>query len=107
MAVDKRAFNKLSEADQQVVRDVMQETYEQFDRSNLEDNREARDALLNAGIESVPFDADEVARLRERLMESNRKIGQEGAFSMALYDEMLSYVKEYREAGGEATAGAQ
>ena len=107
MAVDKRAFNKLSDADQQVVRDVMQETYEKFDRSNLEDNREARDALLNAGIESVPFDADEVARLRDRLMESNRKLGQEGAFSMALYDEMLSYVKEYREANSEATAGAQ
>ena len=107
MAVDKRAFNKLSEADQQVVRDVMQETYEKFDRSNLEDNREARDALLNAGIESVPFDVDEVARLRDRLMESNRKIGQEGAFNMALYDEMLGYVKEYREANGEATAGAQ
>ena len=107
MAVDKRAFSKLSEADQQVVRDVMQETYEKFDHTNLEDNREARDALLNAGIDSVPFDADEVARLRERLMESNRILGQEGAFSMALYDEMLSYVKEYREADGEATAGAQ
>ena len=107
MAVDKRAFSKLSEADQQVVRDVMQETYEKFDQTNLEDNREARDALLNAGIDSVPFDADEIARLRERLMESNRKLGQEGAFSMALYDEMLSYVKEYREANSEVTAGAQ
>ncbi len=107
MAVDKRAFNKLSEADQQVVRDVMQETYEKFDRANLEDNREARDALLNAGIESVPFDADEVARLRERLMVSNRKIGEEGAFNIALYDRMLGYVQEYREARGEVTAGAQ
>ncbi|HSM31433.1 MAG TPA: TRAP transporter substrate-binding protein DctP [Woeseiaceae bacterium] len=107
MAVDKRAFNKLSDADQQVVRDVMHDTYENFDRTNLEDNREARDALLNAGIESVPFDADEVARLRERLMESNRKLGQQGAFNMALYDEMLGYVKKYREENSEVTAGAQ
>jgi TRAP-type C4-dicarboxylate transport system substrate-binding protein len=107
MAVDKRAFNKLGEADQQVIRDVMQETYEKFDRANLEDNREARDALLNSGIESVPFDAEEVARLRERLMVSNRKIGEEGAFDIALYDRMLGYVKEYREAKGEVTAGAQ
>ena len=107
MAVDKRAFNKLSDADQQVVRDVMHDTYQNFDRTNLEDNREARDALLNAGIESVPFDADEVARLRERLMESNRKLGQQGAFNMALYDEMLGYVKKYREENSEVTAGAQ
>lgn len=107
MAVDKRAFNKLSEADQQVVRDVMRETYENFDRANLEDNREARDALLNAGIESVPFDAQEVSRLRGRLLESNRQLGHEGAFNVALYDEMLGYVQEYREANSAATAGTQ
>jgi len=107
MAVDKRAFSKLSEADQQVVRDVMQETYQKFDRANLEDNREARDALLNAGIESVPFDAEEVARLRERLLESNRQLGMEGAFSMALYDEMMDYVQEYRETRSAATAESQ
>jgi TRAP-type C4-dicarboxylate transport system substrate-binding protein len=57
MAIDRRAFSKLSDADQQVVREVMKKTYENFDRVNLEDNREARDALLNTGIESVAFDA--------------------------------------------------
>ena len=107
MAVDKRAFGKLSEADQQVVRDVMQDTYKKFNRANLEDNREARDALLNAGIETVPFDAEEVARLRERLLESNRQLGSEGAFSLALYDEMMGYVQEYREAKSASAAGAQ
>jgi len=107
MAVDKRAFGKLSDADQQVVRDVMKKTYEKFDLSNLEDNREARDALLKAGIKSVPFDAEEVARLRERLLESNRRLGGEGAFNLALYDEMMSYVQEYRETNEEAAAAAQ
>jgi TRAP-type C4-dicarboxylate transport system substrate-binding protein len=107
MAVDKRAFSKLNDADQQVVREVMNKTYENFDRANLEDNREARDALLNAGIESVPFDAEEVARLRDRLLESNRRIGEEGAFEMALYDEMMGYVNEFRKAESEAVAGSQ
>jgi TRAP-type C4-dicarboxylate transport system substrate-binding protein len=107
MAVDKRAFGKLSEADQQVVREVMKSTYEKFDRANLEDNREARDALLNAGIESVPFDAAEVDRLRERLLESNRRLGAEGAFNLALYDEMMALVEQYRESGSEAAAATQ
>jgi TRAP-type C4-dicarboxylate transport system substrate-binding protein len=107
MAVDKRAFSKLNDADQQVVREVMNKTYENFDRANLEDNREARDALLNAGIESVPFDAEEVARLRDRLLESNRRIGEKGAFEMALYDEMMGYVNEFRKAESEAVAGSQ
>ena len=86
---------------------MMQETYEDFDRANLDDNREAREALLNTGIESVPFDAEEVARLRERLLESNRQLGREGAFSIAMYDEMMGYVQEFREANSETTAGAQ
>jgi hypothetical protein len=85
----------------------MKKTYENFDRLNLEDNHEARDALLNTGIESVPFDAEEVARLRERLLESNRRLGEEGAFELALYDEMMGYVQEYREAESEAVAGSQ
>lgn len=107
MAIDKRAFSKLSAADQQVVREVMQATYEDFDRANIEENHEARDALLNTGIESVPFDAEEVERLRERLLVSNRELGKAGAFTMALYEEMLDYVQEYREANSEVTAGAQ
>jgi len=38
---------------------------------------------------------------------SNRELGEEGAFTMALYEEMLDYVQEYREANSEVTAGAQ
>lgn len=107
MAIDKRAFGKLSDADQQVVREVMKSTYENFDRINLQDNREARDALLNAGIKSVPFDGAEVERLRERLLKSNRQLGSEGAFSLALYDEMMALVQEYRESDSEAAAATR
>lgn len=107
MAIDKRAFGKLSDADQQVVREVMKSTYENFDRVNLQDNREARDALLNAGIESVPFDGAEVERLRERLLKSNRQLGSKGAFDLALYDEMMALVQEYRESDSEAAAATQ
>ena len=104
MAVDRRAFSKLSEADQAIVREVMDQTYENFNRTNLIDNREARDALLNTGIESVDFDAAEVDRIRAVLLESNRKLGEQGAFEIELYDQMLSYVEEYREANGAAAA---
>jgi hypothetical protein len=45
--------------------------------------------------------------LRERLLESNRRLGAKGAFDMALYDEMMGYVEEYREADSEAVAGSQ
>ena len=105
MAVDKRAFDKISDADQAVVREVMERTYRSFDQQNLVDNREAFEALLNAGIESVPIDVDEYNRVRAALLQSNRQLGQQGAFSLDLYDEMMRYVEEYRREQ-QASAGS-
>jgi TRAP-type C4-dicarboxylate transport system substrate-binding protein len=96
MAVDKRAFDKISDADQAIVREIMERTYRNFDEQNLVDNREAFQALLNAGIESVAIDMNEYAKVRDALMKSNRQLGQQGAFTLELYDEMLRYVEEYR-----------
>ena len=104
MAIDKRAFSKLSETDQGIVREVMGRIYKNFDRTNLVDNRGARDALLNAGIESVEFDQAEVERVREVLLESNLHLGEQGAFTAEHYEEMLQYVQEYRDAQGNVAA---
>lgn len=104
MVIDKRAFSKLSDADQAVMREVMGAIYANFDRVNLVDNRGARDALLNAGIESVSFDQAEVDRIREVLLQSNQRLGEQGVFSLDLYAEMMRYVQEYRDANGGAVA---
>ena len=104
MAIDKRAFSKLSDGDQAIVREVMDETYRNFDHSNLVENSAARDALLNAGIDSVSFDDAEVTRIRDVLLESNLKLGEQGAFDMELYQQMLADVEEYRKANGTAAS---
>ncbi len=96
MAIQKKAFDKISEADQAIVREVMERTYRGFNAANIVDNQEARDALVNAGIELVEFDPAEIDRLRRELAESNRVLGEEGSFSLQLYTEMLGYIDEYR-----------
>ena len=96
MAVDKKAFGKLSEDDQAIVRDVMGRTYENFDKANLIDNRGARDALLNTGIKTVPVTPEEYEKVRAALMKLNVDLANQGHFDKALFDEMLKYVSEYR-----------
>ncbi len=96
MAVDKKAFDKISLADQTVVREVMERTYENFDKVNLEDNEGAFDALVNSGIEPVDFDEQAYRETRELLLASNRQLGQKGNFTLELYDEMMDYVEEFR-----------
>ena len=71
MVGDKKAFDKLSPADQSVVREVMTRIYDGFDRQNLVDNREARAALLRQKIKLVEFDAGEYVRLRDIVLASN------------------------------------
>ena len=90
-------MDKLSAEDQAIVREVMERTYDEFDEVNLVDNRGARDALVNAGIEPVLFDREELMRIRGVLEVSNRELGAEGKFSLELYDEMLAHIAEYRE----------
>jgi len=103
MAIEKRAFEKISSADQAVVREVMGATYRNFDTVNLKDNREARDVLLEQGIESTPFEQEEYLAIRAVLAESNEALGASGRFSARMYDEMVGYIAEYRN---QQAAGA-
>ena len=96
MVVDKRAWDRISAQDQAVVREVMERTYDEFDVENLVDNRGARDALINAGIESVEFNEAEVERIRAVLHANNVAMGRNGQYSLELYEEMLGYIEEYR-----------
>jgi TRAP-type C4-dicarboxylate transport system substrate-binding protein len=96
MAVDKKTFEKISEADQAIVRDVMGRMYQNFDKVNIVDNREAFKSLVKSGIEIVEFDAVAFEETRDLLLESNLKLGRAGAFNLELYEEMLGYIDEYR-----------
>jgi TRAP-type C4-dicarboxylate transport system substrate-binding protein len=96
MAVDRKSFNKLSDGDKAIVREVMERTYQNFDKVNLVDNAGARDALLNAGLESVPFDIEEFNKTRKALADSTAQLGEQGLYTPELYEEMLGYIEEYR-----------
>lgn len=98
MAIDKKAFAKLSPEDQAVVSDVMRSTYEKFDNDNLKSNREARETLLSdkTGIQTVEFDQAEFDRIRDAMLESNRQLALDGEFSVDMYDQMMGYVEEFR-----------
>lgn len=95
-AIDKKAFGKLRPDDQEIVTEVMTRLYAEYDARSARDDAEATQALLNAGVERiVPNDA-EAAEIRRIVLESNRKLGEEGEFSIELYDEMLAAIECYR-----------
>ena len=59
MIIDKKVFNKLSETDQAIVRDVMTKVYKNIDKQNKIDNKAAREALINQGVKFVKLNGKE------------------------------------------------
>ncbi|MDH3512354.1 MAG: TRAP transporter substrate-binding protein DctP [Gammaproteobacteria bacterium] len=107
MVIDKRAFEKLQPGDQSIVREVMSRIYAEYDKKNLVDDEGAMQALVNAGIKRVIPDQQEIEEIREILTDTNRGFAENGDLSLDLYDEMLSYVAEYRSQNGQPGCGPQ
>jgi len=103
MAIQERAFNKVSAADQAVVRDVMSGIYDRVDASSKHDTENAIDALLNVGLEEVQPEPGEFAKIRELMQKTNRDMAEQGMFSAEMLDEVQKHLQDYRN-GDLATA---
>lgn len=103
LAINNKAFAKISPADQDIVREVMTRTYANLDDANVDDNEEALQALLNTGIKKVALADDEAAEIRTILRRSNRDMAEQGEYSIDMYEQMLQYLQEYRDGSAGAT----
>jgi len=106
MAIDSKAFGRLSEGDQEIVREVMTAIYAEFSRREPEENQNAKEALLNSGVQSVMPADGEVEKIRRIMAKTNRQLGEQGLFSMALYEELVHYIEEYRNQQAVAGGGS-
>jgi TRAP-type C4-dicarboxylate transport system substrate-binding protein len=94
--IDKKTFDRISQPDQQIVRDVMTRLYEEFNAAGQEDNEEALQAILGKGLKLVPFGPDEAERIRSQVAEANSKLADSGTVSRDMYDQMLEHRDEFR-----------
>jgi TRAP-type C4-dicarboxylate transport system substrate-binding protein len=105
MAIDAKAFAQLQEEDQKIVREVMAGIYAEFSRREPEENRNAKEALLNSGVQSVMPAPGEMERIRRIMEKTNRQLGEQGLFSMSLYDELVGHIEDYRNQQAEVASG--
>jgi len=109
LVIEERAFNRLLPADRDVVREVMERVYDDFDKSARTDNADAAMALLDQGIVEIEPHRENVEQWRAAVMKSNRELAEKGEVDLDLYNEMMGYLKEFRAAKSAsiATDGSQ
>lgn len=97
MAIDNRALRKVSAEDREVVAEVLNEVYARVDSASEREGEQAIKALLSVGIENVAPADGEIERIREAMADTNRRMAEQGMFSMQLLEEMQAYVNEFRQ----------
>jgi len=105
LAIDKRAFERLSSADQQVVREELGAVYKELEVTNKRDNVSAREALLANGIKVVEADPKDIPYWREVAATTSAAIWEKsGSTHPELYGEMLALLETYRSTNPAASA---
>lgn len=96
LAIDKKAFQKISQDDQARVRQVMQRVFRDIDRQNRKDNLAALNALQKQGIQlSSPSD-QEISEWQRRAQQAIDGVLQDGRVSPQLYKQLNAHLSAFR-----------
>jgi TRAP-type C4-dicarboxylate transport system substrate-binding protein len=98
LVVEKKVFDKIAPADQQIVREVMTRVYNQFEVDNLADDDKALQAMLNGDIELVQPDQSLVPVWREESAKVRTRLAAQGAYSAQRLARIESLLASYRAA---------
>jgi TRAP-type C4-dicarboxylate transport system substrate-binding protein len=98
IVVSEKAFLKLTETDQKVVREVMGKVTQSLDGRTRTDNERARVALAKQGIEFVTISPEERENWRKVAAAATAKLDETGAIPTDLLAEVRGYLATFREA---------
>lgn len=104
MVVEKKRFDKIAPADQQVLLDVMAKVYAQFEIDNRIDDAKALQAMLDGDVEMVEPDQGLVPAWREESAKVRTRLAREGAYSAERLNRIESLLASYRASGGAENA---
>lgn len=96
MIIDQKTFNKLSAADQAVVREVMTQKFKAIDQQNRKDNIAALKALENQGIKLSQPSSAEVMLWKSKAEIARKRLLDNGEISTGSMNEMLNHLQTYR-----------
>ena len=101
LAISKRTFDRLSDDDQSVIREVLTGVYNQIDANAPAESENAMNALTSIGISNVEPESGQFDDLRDRMSDFNREMAVDGAYPLEMYEEMQGHIADFRNGNGE------
>ena len=96
LAIDRRAFDRISAEDQAVVREIMQGVWKKIDRQNRQDNIAALKALQNQGIRLVKPEPQEQRRWKQIAAEVPKRMIESGQISSDIVNRLQNHLRDFR-----------
>lgn len=96
LIVSRKAFKKLSENDQEIVRKIMSETFARLDVINRNDNSKAFAALKQQGLEFVTLSSSSSATWTTSVKKSIETIIASGTISQKISNELYQHLQAFR-----------
>ncbi len=96
LAIDEKAFGKISTEDQTIVNTVMRAAAKKMDAQNRKDNQNAFSALENQGIKMVTPDTGQLKEWKEKGVVAAEVFVKRGKISLAVVNKVQSLLSEYR-----------
>lgn len=97
LALDKKAFDRMTEKDQATVSAVFNRVFEEVDRDNRVDNKKAYQALISQGIEVVTPGPEERPEWDAMARQSVAELLESGEISVEIVQQYLQVLAEFRE----------
>ena len=97
MVLKRKAFEKLSAADQKIVHEVMNTVFSRLNKRNREDNESALKAIQEQGIELVQPDPAERERWRKSVEIAMDKLLRNGLFKAEMLQRVEELLGNYRK----------
>lgn len=97
LLIQRKAFERLSAGDQQIVSDVMSATLAKINTKSREDNQMARQALATQGIKFLHSTDEQQKRWIDPVSQTMDRLAHEGVFSATLLQTLRKHLDDYRK----------
>lgn len=96
LAIDKKAFSKLSEGHQTIVRRIFSETFATLDANNRDDNDKALKALQSQGIEVIKPSKEEMSEWQRLARKARDNMVTNGALSKEMMNKLEQRLSQFK-----------